>query len=675
MKPPLSYVPLLPVLLSLAAGVLLYNLTDSVVIPILYGVCATAGLFCHKRYIATLACTVAVGWCVALLNNPASIPEYCKQSGVRYIAVAREGFDTAAGYEIRGTLHARISPDDGSVQEVTPTPVTLSVRGFNGTICRGDTIIFKGNYFETKHRPDLPDEFNPANTGNPGIARFSVSYNDLTQGGNSGGFLNTLQKIRGKMAEAIITCGTDEACSNFLLASLLGDGRWISHDERELYSRTGMAHILALSGAHVGLILGMLTLALAPLSSGRLRIVRNVIIIVLLWCYVAMTGGTASVLRAVIMVTMVLIGVMIRRPHGKMNSLCGAAILILLFTPTALFQPGFQLSFMAVASIILLSERLNPASDTKYYNLVKRLLLPVAATLGTFALVIYYFHIFPPYFIVVSPVATVLLTIVMTCGIVLILTTLTGVPHTFLADTTSTFFDIAHRYLGIADTLPESAIEKIYISLPTVIVLSLLPFIIAAFIHYRRKWIVGAWVGATAICIISEFTLFNRYPEREIFILDQPYNLCIAAKNGHEMVLVTTADRFQSPQVVEKFGHGHQDYVSKRHITGLHLLEDSTTIMGCTRRGNAVMMNGVTIMLLNNNTCPDSLLPHPIDYLVVTDGFRGEILKAVRKMNPGNIVIAHDLNHKLRKRYARQLRGAGYEPIDLSAEGTLRIAN
>lgn len=674
MKPPLSYVPLLPVLLSLAAGVLLFNISATAVLPLLMMAAATALFVLKKEYYGALACAMALGWSTAALHEPEIPPRECCQSGVTYQAVACSGHDTDSGYEIRGEIIAYVGHADSLLYGFRPTPVRLSVPGADLNVTVGDTIYYKGDFIPFKSNPDLPDEFNPATGRNGDCLRFRVSKRDVAIAGNAKGMRWKLQQLRNRLCGYIITSGINADCSNFLAAALLGDGQWITDDDRALYSRTGMAHILALSGAHVAIILMALIIALMPLTVMRLHRTRSLLIILLLWIYAVMTGGSPSVIRAVLMATMLLAGNMLRKPYSGMNALCMAALLILVFTPSALFQAGFQLSFMAVASISLLAQQLNPFHKTMLYRPAGWVAATVAATLGTFAIAMYHFHIFPVYFILFSPVATALLTLVLIGGILLILCGAMDIPHAMLASATDTIFTITHDYLGIADTLPGSTIGNIYISIPAAIALTLLPFALAAWLHYRKRRIAIVSLAALAVTLLLQFLLQPRYPEKELFITDHPYHLAIAAKTGDKLYFFTDADSVQAPLMIKEFEATHKDYMGKRHITGITAIHDTLTTPDIARKGRLLKILGDTYIILNTDKNLYSS-PYPTDYLVVAEGFKGDITATVDTFRPRHIIIARNLNTRLRTRYIKELDSTDIEITDLKSNGTLRIKN
>ncbi len=194
-------------------------------------------------------------------------------------------------------------------------------------------------------------------------------------------------------------------------ALTLGDKELLDRDQLTTFSRSGVMHIMAVSGLHVGMISMALGWMLFFLR-GRLRWVRSLLIIPALWGFAFITGLSPSVMRATIMFTFLQAGHLLNRPSAGMNNLLASAFIIITLNPSVLFAAGFQLSYVAVAFIITFYTRLhrlvrsaNPVADYLWQIAV----LSVVAQAGTLALTVRLFNIFPLLFLpanlVVIPVS------------------------------------------------------------------------------------------------------------------------------------------------------------------------------------------------------------------------------------------------------------------------------
>ena len=133
-------------------------------------------------------------------------------------------------------------------------------------------------------------------------------------------------------------------------AMTLGDKSALTKDVREVYAVTGAAHVLALSGLHLGIIYALLSLLVV---GRRWQMLSQLVCILGIWAFAFLVGLSASVVRSAIMLTVYALLSLGHRDKMSLNTLAFTAILMLVVSPRSLFDIGFQLSFMAVASILL----------------------------------------------------------------------------------------------------------------------------------------------------------------------------------------------------------------------------------------------------------------------------------------------------------------------------------
>ena len=197
----------------------------------------------------------------------------------------------------------------------------------------------------------------------------------------------------------------DPAETGLLLGLLAGDRSGIPEALRSDFQRSGLVHVLAISGFHVVLLAGILMIFLKA-TGLPLRAVR-IIAVALLFLYIPVTGGSPAVRRAVLMFSVPQIGALFQRPANTMNSLGVALILILLPEPGILWNPGFQLSVAATAGI-LIGSPLNPFANfpeslkrNKLWNTLRAFAIDptyvtLCATLATAPFLVHHFKTLSP---------------------------------------------------------------------------------------------------------------------------------------------------------------------------------------------------------------------------------------------------------------------------------------
>jgi len=188
-----------------------------------------------------------------------------------------------------------------------------------------------------------------------------------------------------------------------LQALLLGDRSQITDAQQERFARTGLMHLLAVSGLHVFLVGMVLYVLLRPLLMRfrlgwrTVEIGRAALTVVVLGLYMLLTGGRPSVVRAVIMSALFIGGIVFQRSAHPLNTLGVAALVLLTVRPPALFDVGFQLSMAAVAGIVTLNPRFLDLVPESYRAsgvadwLISMVTVSLAAMLGTAPVLLYHF--------------------------------------------------------------------------------------------------------------------------------------------------------------------------------------------------------------------------------------------------------------------------------------------
>jgi competence protein ComEC len=248
---------------------------------------------------------------------------------------------------------------------------------------------------------------------------------------------NFFEKMRAELNGFMRESFSDKS-SAFLLSIITGERIFLTAETRNAFSVTGLAHILSISGAHFGLLFVMVFTSFRMLFKylpnkflTRLTIyftpsqIAAVMTAPFLVFYLGISSVSIPSIRAFIMITFFLVGLLFGRKGLWLNTLVIAAFIIVLISPGALTDLSFQLSFSAVLCIGLITERLrnkdmqndvpeeqrkdgflsNPAAFIFKY-LKYSFLISIAATAGTAPLVAYYFH----YFSLISPFTNLLLT-------------------------------------------------------------------------------------------------------------------------------------------------------------------------------------------------------------------------------------------------------------------------
>ncbi len=159
-------------------------------------------------------------------------------------------------------------------------------------------------------------------------------------------------------ARAIAVCLQQfrQPASGILVAALFGNRHFLDLKTAEIFRAGGTFHLLVISGLHVAMISLVVLWLAAKLI--RVRWLQFALVIAVMWAYALMVGAQPSVTRAVVMLNIALIGQLLFRQALGANTLAAAAIVLLVWQPRDLFNPGFQLSFLTVLMIVVIASPL-----------------------------------------------------------------------------------------------------------------------------------------------------------------------------------------------------------------------------------------------------------------------------------------------------------------------------
>ena len=211
--------------------------------------------------------------------------------------------------------------------------------------------------------------------------------------------LTLSEKIKQKRLEVlqnIDQAKLSEKSKEFTKGIILADRTEMDRETVEDFSKSGLVHILAISGSHMAIIFWLILLLLKPIFPARFRNVPIVISLIFIWLFAIFIDFGSSVIRSCIMITAYYFYVLLQRKPDLLHAMAISGLAILIFDTNQLFDVGFQLSFIAVFGIFWLNEPilkyLPKPKNTVQNFLVNVISISIAAQLATLPLVIYYFH-------------------------------------------------------------------------------------------------------------------------------------------------------------------------------------------------------------------------------------------------------------------------------------------
>ncbi|MEN1759742.1 ComEC/Rec2 family competence protein [Anoxynatronum sibiricum] len=195
-----------------------------------------------------------------------------------------------------------------------------------------------------------------------------------------------------KFSEKSIDSRIAEPESQVLKSIFFGERRLLNQDQLQHFSRTGTAHLIAVSGLHVGILAVVIQFILQKTGAGKRGALVTTALAV--WCYAAMTGFSISILRAAVMHTCYVAAFFLKRRYDAKSSLLWCALLFAFVNPLALRTVSYQLSFLATGGILWLYPPLRSCLYPEKLPVLDLLLVTMAAQLGTWPVVAVHFETF-----------------------------------------------------------------------------------------------------------------------------------------------------------------------------------------------------------------------------------------------------------------------------------------
>lgn len=657
METRLPAVPLLLPLGALAAGILAAVFADINFGWIAGGGAAgaVAAIIMHARGMGALLLVFASGAISGGLSKPPQ-PDFATFSARKCLFSGR--VSEVKCVDVSQYLTVRVDSVGGF--PVRPFRARVCLESATPPVSPGDMIRFRAMLQSPKEAagrlPSVTDIEGWCLRNRVAAIAPDIHADDFYITGYSPGTDTRMEQWRFRVSDAILASGLSPGCAELTAALVTGDRRFLDPDLQKDFRGAGLAHVLALSGTHIAIIVFIVSLIFFPLRLVGLRHWQSALTITLLWGYALFTGMAPSVVRAVIMASMIMGAHIFRRNTVPFNSLCAAALLILLFRPYDIFSIGFQLTFLAVAGILMFAW---PASSIRRAWLrvpAQWVALSLSAVVATAPLAAWYFHTFPSNFLISNIVMAVLLPLFMAGGI---LATISGGTGIFAEATNSVFGLCA----GMAHTLSNAGAGEI----DGIIFTSwaLLPYYIAliSFWLAMKKRRVAFAVNGLLLLVFAVFlTGLPAYPAFEAYPAGNRYATVILAREGNTAYIFTDASGGSADFIKRTVPYTAADYLRTRGVDTVRMAYDglATESLRCSGREWTIgksryLVLGKGALMQPNDTAPD--------FLVISQGFVMPAGEVVRAMRPKQVIISPRYNHRRRDALADTLRTLGYPPV------------
>ena len=369
-----------PAALALVAGVFIGRETDSMLLPVAACILAVPAVLLLKdwlRFAACIVCSLALGVCAGCIAFHPALP-------------------AEADYTVRGIISDEVTCGSFGQHRIYLSDVTLDDRPLSGGLYwtfyadEQHTELIPG--MEVRFRSSL---YHPRGADNPDGYDFREALlqrgitacvygcdNLLVREPESFSFTGSMAALRHRLSSAL-TERLGEETGGYASAMLLGLRSLIPSEDRQAFSRLGIAHILSVSGFHVGILIAAMAALFRLL---RLRQGLRLFLYAAVLCfYAALCGMSQPVIRASLLLLLNQEGRILNRPRSGLHLLSAALFLMTLFSPVQVTSVSFQLTFGAMFGLVWfapVASRFRPFRNRVLRYILESLVLTFGIQLG-----------------------------------------------------------------------------------------------------------------------------------------------------------------------------------------------------------------------------------------------------------------------------------------------------
>lgn len=500
------------------------------------------------------------------LNN--NIELYSTKSLDRNIANSFEGLYNAEVTEVlyinktskrfvaEGTIYSSIFKDPHRCKSI----VTLFDKD-NKVIIKPGTEFISNSIFRVGAPKIIKEDFNEKSylISNKSLFYATTNSNKFAIRNENYNISSFLYDIRSSIKNQINYAIPDSNIAGIIIALTTGDKNSIEKDTQEAFSLTGTAHVLAISGLHVGIFSLFVFTLLGFLNS---RISKFIIFTVLIWLFVILTGGHPSAIRAAIMATFTAFLIYYGKVPNPINILLFTVLIYLIIEPTIAFSVSFQLSVFAIAGIILLYKPINETllklllvENTLTRFVSSSFAISFAATIPTAIITAYYFNTFSIVYPIANLIVLPLMTFASFQSIFFVILSSIGIPFADLFAKTAYLavnlsIDINLYLAEISKNFQFNSINLIYLSTITSVILVYLLTAVSL-----RRFLFRLVISSLVVILIIN-TKTDQYDAITLLPREQSTSLLV---ENDSTIYVVMADR-------KKYEYLQYDFQLTRHL-------------------------------------------------------------------------------------------------------------
>lgn len=648
---------------GIVAGILLYFCGAGGSVAIAVCAAGIALSATRRHYPAAGMYAAAAGWLAAYMAAPVPAPETVfdghphRYSGtVTASSVSRHGqsavvlIDSVDGIGTGARFAASVATPDAS-----------------GRLAVGARVQVSGDAEPVHPITDFPHQRDaaPYRLQHGITANIFARPDSIRITGREHSAASRMYDRREQIEEFLAQSGLDDRAFAILSALLIGDRDYMPERLSDNIRSAGVAHVLALSGFHVGIIVLMTSLALFPLRLWpRLRLWRYAVGMAAAWGYAFLTGLSPSVMRAALVLTVYMAGKMLGRGTRPLNALCVSVAVIAAVSPTSVFSAGFQLSVAAVLGILAFTPLINrvPPRRRLLRGVVGLVALPVAAMAGTAIPTLLYFNSLPVWFLVGNVYMSLLMPVLVSAGVIVVICGYLNIGCHALAETANVLCASVDNFTEWLASIPWAQTPPIFITPLMALILAIIPISIWMMCRTDSARTRALLSAAAPCALLASACVAERKPATEILTSGGRGHTEIVMRHGDTIAAVVTANPLHLESIHGRVEEHWADFAASRGCPSVNIVDYDFDFGPFSRRGSVLQASSRTVAIALGRG--EGLPPHA-DYVLVTPRYRGTGPDLCARIGADTIVLGRDLSLRKSLLWLEWCRSAGQPVIDM----------
>ncbi|MFA7615096.1 MAG: ComEC/Rec2 family competence protein [Weeksellaceae bacterium] len=351
------------------------------------------------------------------------------------------------------------------------------------------------------------------------------------------GFVHWSSVFKRKIHSQMIENGYSKAAADLVGAMLLGDRTEMDPEIEDDFRRTGVVHLLAISGLHVMMVFSIIMILLYPLVQLKNgKNIRILVSLILIWAFVAFVDFRPPVFRSGLMISIYYITVLLKRKPNIYHTLMVSALILLLYNSNFLFDPGFLLSYSAVFFIVYFNpiyrKLLKPKSQIS-----KRIIdftgTTVSAQMGTLPFSVFFFHQTSGLFLAGNAVMIAASYLMVSGGILTVFLTSLGIDFGWWQKLFDGFIGLCYSYVHWLSQFDGLVFDRLSFTIFELLILIVVVLMMRQLFFGPKPKYLFVFLSLIFVFEIQRIYRLNRLMNKEeIIVFHQNRNTVIGVRKG-----------------------------------------------------------------------------------------------------------------------------------------------